>query len=364
LIEFNTQWHWIEFSYSSYLFSMDSKTKSGVLAQWAQSKKLKTAGPLFWAVVVQLALLLITIFVVVIVPPMRQNPEFRAHKTIYLPQKELEHKVAQAAFEQVASPPMIMDRIQSHSMADHALPDLPALPDAAFNPMVTPDMMAPSSAMFGSSGMAGLAGELGGESSSISFFGIKDQGQRVVVAFDVSRSVLLKAKKAGVSINKIKEETKKLIDELGPNTSFGVVQFVRRYDVFKERLVTGTSGNKERAKQWVDDEFNTTGNSLPSWQRIEKGGEPKLDGIQAVMQTIFAWEPDVIFIISDAGFGRNFPTRMMRIELDELSRDVSKLQRSLPEKARIHFIGFEVKEDRASGMKKIVRRSGGRFREF
>lgn len=344
---------------------MPEKQIERVLSQWAKSRTLRTAGPLFGAIMVQVFLLVITIFVVVFVPSNRDKPEFVAHKTIYLPQKELEHKVSQAAFEQVASPPMMMERLQSQSLAEHALPALPKLPDAAFSSMVAPVQLTPSEALFGSAGMAGLAGDYSGSASSLSFFGIKDSGKRVVIAFDVSKSVLSKAESAGVSVVKIKEEAKRLIEGLSANTSFGVIQFIRRYEVFEEHLVAGTGANKKRAIEWLEDEFHTSGYSPTRWRRIEDGeGQVKMDGIQAVMRVIFNWEPDVIFMISDAGFGRNYPSRLSRIDLDELDRDINKLQRELPEKARIHFIGFEVRHDRESGIKKIVRKSAGKYRSF
>jgi len=344
---------------------MSKSISESVLNQWVKSRKLHTAGALFWAVIAQVTLLVLTIFVVVFVPKQKNEPEFIAHKTIYLPQKVLDHRLAQAAFEQVASPPMIMDRIQSQSMALHALPDLPTLPETTFSPMVTPDMIAPSAALLGASGVAGMAGALGGDTSAVSFFGIKDRGRRVVIAFDVSKSVLSKAEKNGVSVQKIKEETKRLIDGLSANTSFGVVQFIRRYELFEDRLIAGTQGNKQKAVNWVDREFHTSGYSPTQWNRIEdRDGKPMLDGVQAVMQRVFEWEPDMVFIISDGGFGRNYPNRLPRIELEDLDRDIAKLQRALPEEARIHFIGFEMNPDRESAMKKIVRRWKGQFRTF
>ncbi len=344
---------------------MSKSSSESVIAQWAKSRRFNTAGALFWAILVQVGLLLITIFVVVFVPSQKEEPAFIAHKTIYLPQKELDHRVAQAAFEQIASPPMMMDRIQSQSMAEHALPDMPSLPETTFNPMVTPDMVAPSAELFGVSGMSGIAGEFAGDASAVSFFGIKDSGRRVVIAFDVSKSVLTKADKSGVSVEKIKAETKRLIEGLSVNTSFGVVQFIRRYELFEERLIAGTTSNKQKAIDWVDREFHTSGYSPTQWQRIEDSdGQPELDGVQAVMQTVFEWEPDIIFIISDGGFGRNYPSRLSRIDLDELGRDLQKLQHKLPERARIHFIGFEMKSDRESEVKKIVRKWKGQFRSF
>ena len=60
---------------------------------------------LILAVAVQAAILLLTVFVVVFVPSDDAEPEFVAAKTIYLPQRELEHRVHFAEHQQVMSKP-------------------------------------------------------------------------------------------------------------------------------------------------------------------------------------------------------------------------------------------------------------------
>ena len=344
---------------------MSTSIRQRVLHFWTHRRRSRTAGALLWALAVQAGLLMVTLFVVVLVPRPKEKPAFVAHKTVYLPQKVLDHRIAQAAFEQHASPPMQMQRIQSQSMALHALPELPTLPQSTFNPMVTPDQMAPSAALLGASGMAGLAGDLANETTAVSFFGIRDQGQRIVIAFDVSKSVLNKAQKRGVSVDRIREECKRLIDGMSANTTFSVVQFVRRFECFESQLVAGTQANKQQAAAWVEQEFHTTGLSPRSWQRIESDdGRPVLDGVQAVLEVVFAWEPDVLFLISDGGFGRNHPTRRSEVDLDELDRDLRRLQQALVEPARIHFIGFEMEPDRERGIRRVLSRWKGQFRTF
>jgi hypothetical protein len=230
---------------------------------------------------------------------------------------------------------------------------------------VSSDRMAPSESLLGSAALSGLAGGLAGDAAAFSFFGIRDAGTRVVIAFDVSKSVLDKARKSGVPVEKIKEETVRLIGGMTANSSFGVVQFIRRYEVFQSRLLPGTTGNKHRAVQWVEREFHTTGFSPGSWKRIEdRNGQGQLDGVQAVLREIFEWEPDVIFILSDGGFGRNFPSSLPQIDLDELDRDIARLQRGLAEPARIHFVGFEMRPDREEGVRRMVRKWKGQFLTF
>lgn len=330
-----------------------------------RGKRMRIGRPLMWALAVQAGVLMLTVFVVVFIPTERKDPEFVAHKTIYLPQREIEHQVALSAFEQVASPSLVMERITVDGLSDHGLPDLPSVPDQAFQPMMTPDMLPPSSQLPGISGLAGMAASLGKGASNLSFFGVSDQGERVVIAFDVSQSVIDKAARSGVPVDKIKEEAARLIDSLNAHTTFSVVQFIRRYEVFSPEMIPATVSHKKKALDWLDHSFYTRGVSPASWKRMESDtGKPVMDGIQAVMEEVFAWEPDVIFILSDGGFGRNFPKRCSEVDLNELDRDVERLQSNLPSKARIHFIGFEMKPNRQAGVQSIVRKSGGTFKSF
>jgi hypothetical protein len=79
-------------------------------------------GPLALALIIQGGLLGLAVFVVVLVPEFREDPEFVTKKKIYLPQKELEHKVALAAFQNAASSPMQIERISTAALLPDALP--------------------------------------------------------------------------------------------------------------------------------------------------------------------------------------------------------------------------------------------------
>jgi hypothetical protein len=89
---------------------------------------------------------------------------------------------------------------------------------------------------------------------------------------------------------------------------------------------------------------------------------PACDGIQAVMRAVLAWEPDVVFLISDAGFGRNLPTPSAKIDLAELGKEMENLRRQYGKLPRIHFIGFQVPRERATSMRALVSRTGGHLR--
>lgn len=347
------------------LFQMKRQNDDPVSLRAWRKQRARIGRPLMWALMIQAGVLMLTVFVVVFVPTERKEPEFVAHKTIYLPQREIEHQVALSAFEQVASPSLIMERITVDALSAHGLPDLPDVADQAFQPMMTPDMLPPSAQLPGVAGLAGMAAGLGKQASNLSFFGVSDQGERVVIAFDVSQSVIDKASRAGVPVGKIKEETARLIDSLNAHTTFSVVQFIRRYEVFSAEMIPATVANKRKALEWLDHSFYTRGVSPAHWTRVEsEQGKPVLDGVQAVMEMVFEWEPDVVFILSDGGFGRNYPKRCSEVDLDELARDIARLQERSPERARIHFIGFEMKPKREAGVQSIVRQSGGTFKTF
>ena len=64
------------------------------------------ADTLLYAILVQLGLLLVTVFIVVLHPSATVDPAFEGKSTIRLPQRELEHRVALAEFQQMAASPM------------------------------------------------------------------------------------------------------------------------------------------------------------------------------------------------------------------------------------------------------------------
>lgn len=344
---------------------MHSKNTTFSLKKWRNDRKTKTILPFLGAVGVQFVLLTLTIFVVVLVPKPKEEPAFKAHKTVYLPQKEIEHRINQAAFEQIASPAMVMDRLKVSDLTRQVPVEFPSFTESpAFN-LAECSSINPSHSLLSSASMSDLVRDLPTSNSAVSFFGIQESAKRVVVAFDVSLSVLNKAEKSGVSINRIKDEARQLLEGLGPNTYFGVIQFIRRYEFFRPDLIPASKGNKRLAQNWLDKEFRTSGRTPLDWIRLkDEQGRPRLDGIQAVVEEIFKWEPDVVFILSDGGFGRNFPSKTAQIDLGELGRDLVRLQSQQFEKTRIHFVGFEVRKERGAELKKIIRRYGGEYRSF
>lgn len=312
-------------------------------------------GPLALAIILQVGLLSVAVFVVVLVPEFKSDPEFVARKKIYLPQKELEHKVALAEFQNAASSPMALERISTEALLPDSLPSLPDLPQSDFKPIERNPAALQSDALLGQSGVLGALQGLQTESTSVSLFGIEDSGQRILILFDNSRSVLNKASQAGVSADRFVKELTTLIDGLNANTLFGLVPFSRDVGAFRDYMVAAGMRNKRTAVEWISQRIRS--------QRHETGLAYEADGVQGALTVAFRLEPDVIFLLSDADFQRNMP-EPGDVPWDELNRTLRGLSREYGIEPRIHFIGFKVEDEHAEAMEKITRRYDGSFKQF
>jgi hypothetical protein len=324
-------------------------------AKRAGGKRPFSARSLLMAFAAQGAILALGLFVVVIGPVFREEPEFVAKKTIYLPQRELEHSMAVAEFQQAAAAPTMIDRLATASLMPNSLPNLPPTPQIDFQPADSENPMAMGDALLGQAGLMGSLRSVNSKSSNTSFFGIQDNARKVVVAFDISQSVKTKIERSGLSMAAIKEEARRMIDGLNANTLFGFVQHARNYDRFRDFLVPATVENKAAAIQWLETEFVTDGRSKPGWVR----GSP--NGIEHVLDGIFQLEPDVVFLLSDGDYYRGsggnekVPTRDIR-------NRINFWMEQLPEKVRLHFVGFEMKEEDRKNLGGLIRSTGGQLR--
>ena len=124
-------------------------------------------GPLVWALIIQIGLLLVAVSIVVVIPKIKNDPEFVAKKSIYLPQRELEHSIALSEFQQVASKPALLDRLTTESLLNA---DLPSLPTQEFNPFDYPvNPLNDAAALLGDAGLMGSLQGLVTESSKVIF---------------------------------------------------------------------------------------------------------------------------------------------------------------------------------------------------
>jgi hypothetical protein len=320
------------------------------------------------AVLVIALLLLCARFVTVLVTSFREEPAFTAPKTIYLPQRELEHQMAVTEFQNAAASPAMIPALTTESLLAN-MPALPQIPNVAFTPVENEAMVSESDALFGESGLMGALGALSSQASSVSFLGITEEASRFIIIVDNSSSVINSVTAAGSSMDNIREEAKKLIQNLNANTLFGFIQHSRNYDPFQDKLIPATVSNKELALKWLDTKFRTNGISGSSW----KSGPPvdgDRNGILTILNFAFKMQPDVIFLMSDGGYFANRENGSAGpVPLSDTLKLISSLQEELASDVRIHAIHFpdprERNDDRiGSGMRRIADRNDGQYRKI
>ena len=225
-----------------------------------------------------------------------------------------------------------------------------------------------SDALFGQSGLMGALGQLSSQTSSISFLGITEEASRFIIIMDTSASVLNSVTAAGVSMEEIRDEAKKLITRLNANTLFGFIQHSRNYDPFQDRLIPATVNNKDLALKWLDTNFRTDG-SGSGW-RSGPAVEGDINGLLTILNFAFKMEPDVIFLISDGGYFANTASGGQRpIPLADALSLIRSRQKTLKADVRIHAIHFpdprEINDERiGGGMRSVASRNGGKYRKI
>ncbi len=315
---------------------------------------------LFYAVLAQAILLALTVFVVVMRPFDATEPSFKAQKSIYLPQRELEHAVALSEFQQSVGLPKMVERLTVDSLQSSGLPPLPELSDSEYDPFESTDFLSSdASALLSDSGLMQGLGNLSTATSTASFFGLEDNAQKVVIIVNTSASVMRKASRRGVSIQKIQDEVIEMIKGLESGTLFGIVQFSQGVRVFSEFLVPAISRNKASVSSWVRE--NLKGNPPVNFASIYFGHE-------AAFESAFQLEPDVIFLVTDGVLNRrtvsNGKTSYPVISYQKLSRSIDRLSRDVVKRPRVHVVGFEMTASDSENMQKFTRKLGGQLREF
>lgn len=297
----------------------------------------------------------------------RPEARFEMKKVVKIPPKTPEHKMNVAKHEAMAPKPTFNDKLISTRPVDFALPDLPQIDMDQMLPLDPSELISDQvnslvgSAALGSGFGEGLSGG-GGTGEGMSFFGVKAQGDRILLLFDVSASVVNKAEKAGIPLERIQEETIKMIGTLPISSQFSLIQFTGNYMPFTEELIAATPGNKGLAQQWVGEKWVTSG----TMSSASKSVVTNLTGVVGVLKRAAAMRPDVVFLISDASFqwrpdgGGGFKN----VPYDEIKKAVDALESEGGRKVPLHFVAFEPKPDDVKEWSRIVRSSGGEFREL
>jgi len=286
---------------------------------------------------------------------------------IKIPPQTRQHRMNLAAHAGLASKPVFKQRLVSLRPTSFALPEAPKI-------SVT-DLLVPDPSAMATSVVTGLAGAGGtgagsgfglggaggkGIGSGINFLGVQANGRKILLLFDVSRSVVNKAAQSSMPLTKIKEETLAMIDQLPVDARFGIIQFVRNYKPFQSSLVAATKPNRELARQWIETEWNESG-------QMARGGKsvisPSPNGLPPILRVAFQMEPDVIFIISDGSFERGVETSE-KVSSEEFDVLFAELQEKRPVKIPVHFVGFQMRPADKECWEKISRRYSGSLKEL
>lgn len=289
--------------------------------------------------------------------------QFESRKIVKIDPKEREEKMSLAEFEEAASAPSFDDRLQTDRLMDKGLPDLPKLPIETMMTLEPSQLLSDAiTGLTGSGfGAGGGGGGGGGLGTSFGFMGIQTEGRRILIITDISLSVVNAARRAGEDFEKIREETKRLLDSLPITASFNFIQHSRNYAPWKPDLVPVTDQNREEAKAWLDQWFAVDGTLKRGTPNMVSGGP----GIIKILERAFQMQPDVIFMISDGSYQRSFGGSE-NIPWDEIVKRVQELQATLVKPATIHFIGFAMRNDAKDGARRLTRtgETRGKVREL
>jgi hypothetical protein len=296
-------------------------------------------------------------------------PQFEAPPVpkITIPPQTRQHRMNLAAHAALAAKPTFKPRLVSVRPTVFSLPEAPKVD---LDHMLTPDPANLVNRMItGITGTAGAGAGTGfglrgasgkGLGAGINFMGVSAHGQRILLLFDVSGSVVNKANASATPLAKIKEETVKMIRKLPADSRFGIIQFVRNYKMFQEELIAATQPNRQLACRWIETEWRETG-SLP------RGGKgvvcPTPNGLPSILRRAYEMKPDVIFLISDGSFERGVETteKVSEDEWEDVFKDLTKNSiRAIP----IHLIGFQMRADDQKFWERMTRRMGGSLTEI
>ena len=278
------------------------------------------------------------------------------------PPTEREQRLNAAALEGGPAKSTAANRLQSARLAPIALPALPKLPNAPVLPLSAADLSATSilsnafNDVDGNGASIGKGSSGSGAGPGVNFLGVQTNAKRIVLMYDVSKTVANAAAKVRVPMESIRTETERLIAGLSVNTRFTMVEFARNYAFFKPELVSSTTANRTAATQWLANYFATTG-TIPHGVPGLVSGSP---GFLVALEAVFKLLPDAVFILSDGSMQRGTGTNST-IPLPELEKTLSELQAALPQKAKIYFIGVGTSTETEHGLRRLLANTGGTF---
>lgn len=179
------------------------------------------------------------------------------------------------------------------------------------------------------------------------FMGQSVTARRILLIVDISASVKSKVERSGRSMELIREEVRTFVESLSAGHLFGILQFSRSWDSFRNEMVPATTAMKTEARQWLEHSFRTSGTSGRNWKR------PSPDGIIGVLRAAFAFdeELDEIILLSDGDFQTSLPGGGGKdVPWSEIQRLSRALQEDRFQPVRISMISFYPEPQHARAM--------------
>ena len=275
--------------------------------------------------------------------------------------RKLEYKVHVQETQKRSGRPQVQPRLTADRLSDLALPDLKIEVAPIKNPNI------PRMVNFASAGIGtGLGDGQGNEGlslgqSSVNFFGVRAQGERVFILVDVSSSMLEDIRGGYNGFKLVRDELARLIKGLSPGTFFNVGAFAHSYDQFKDNMVIASTDNKQTAIAWLS-RYNTPGGQIETHSantelaveidtykvgRADKGGSTRQD---LALSGAMAQNADAIFMITDG------QPRLMRHLTDEEWEDWKKKYWSEAEMKKVEDARAKEREALAEENKKRARK--------
>jgi hypothetical protein len=180
-------------------------------------------------------------------------------------------------------------------------------------------------------------------------------GPRVLILFDVSKSVVKKSQETRMPLSKIREEALKLLVDLPATASVGIIQFAQNYKPYSDQLVTLTPKNRASIQQWLKTEWVGNGVFAPS--STVRNNERALVG---VLEQAAKMEPDVVYLISDGSFQWRIGVGNTSIPWGTISTSVAGIKHG-SNPAVLNFIGFQMAPADKAAMTRIVKNSRGQL---
>ena len=174
------------------------------------------------------------------------------------------------------------------------------------------------------SGLSGGSLKMG--VSAVDFFGIKSEGERVVIILDIACSMLEPVRGDVEGYSYVKNRLAEIVHDLNSATLFNLIVFSNGIDVMSNQLVLANRENKIRAENFIEPYWKMQGNRFsvnakravflrnytPEFGEIRPlGGSSRMD---MALLASFEMGADVIFMITDGtpNIRREFTDRERR----------------------------------------------------